>query len=232
MSLWLLTVAMYPEARMLTSRLDLSEEIGRRPCWRGTLVGREVVLVLTGIGAVNAAQATTAALAAEPGIEAVINLGCAGACEGSGLGLGKVALATEVVLADMGVQSAQGLAGLDEVDIALAGRSSGRPLYNRIPCDPGLNELIRRANPGIAEGPFATVGRISGDAPTAQAMARRWGAIMEEMEGAAVGQVARWYAKPFAAIRGVSNPAGRRELDVATGAEAAQRALLALGDSW
>lgn len=52
---------------------------------------------------------------------------------------------------------------------------------------------------------------------------------MEEMEGAAVGLVARWYAKPFAALRGVSNPAGLRELDLAAGAEAAQRALLALG---
>lgn len=230
MSFWLVTAAMYPEARILAARMEPAGEVDRRPCWRGELVGHEVLLVLTGIGQVNAAQATTAALAAESGIDAVFNLGCAGAYADSGLSLGQAALATELVLADMGVQSAQRLAGLDEVDIALAGRSSGRPLYNRIPCDPGLNEIIRRANPGIAEGPFATVGRISGDAPTAQAVAQRWGAVMEDMESAAVGLVARWYAKPFAAIRGVSNPAGLRELDVAAGAEAAQRAFLALED--
>ena len=231
MSLWLVTIAMAPEARLLTARWQPGGEIGRRPCWRGSLAGREVLLVLTGIGQVNAAQAATAALEAEPGIDALFNLGCAGAYEGSGLRIGQAALASEVVLADMGVQSAGGLAGLDEVDIALAGRSTGLPVYNRIPCDPGLNELIRRANPGIAQGPMATVGRISGDAATALAVGRRWGAIIEEMEGAAVGLVARWYAKPFAAIRGVSNPAGLRELDLAAGAEAAERALLALEET-
>lgn len=225
---WLITIAMAPEARLLTARLQPSGEVGRRPCWRGVLAGREVLLVLTGIGAVNAAQATTAALEAEPAIKAVFNLGCAGAHAHSGLRMGGAALATEVVLADMGVQTEARLQGLDEVDIALAGRKSSEPVYNRIVCDPGLNELIVRANPGLARGAFATVGRISGDPRTAEASARRWGVIMEEMEGAAVGLVARWYARPFAAIRGASNPAGLRELDVAAGAEAAERVLLAL----
>lgn len=230
MNLWLITIAMAPEAALLTRRLDSRGEIGRRPCWRGSLAGREVLLVLTGIGPVNAAQATTAALEAEPEISAVFNLGCAGAYAHSGLHAGQAALASEMVLADMGVQTAERLQGLDEVDIAMAGRSSGWPLYNRIPCDPGLNELIMRANPGLARGAFATVGRISGDPYSAEAVAGRWGAIIEDMEGAAVGLVARWYAKPFAAIRGVSNPAGRRELDLAAGAEAAQRAFLALDE--
>ena len=230
MSLWLVTAAMSPETRLLTARLEPGGEVGRRPCWRGELVGHEVLLVLTGIGQVNAAQATTAALEAEPAVSAVFNLGCAGAYADSGLQIGQAVLAREVVLADMGVQSAERLQGLDEVDIALAGRSSGWPMYNRITCDLGLNELINRANPGIALGAFATVGRISGDAPTSQAVAQRWGAIMEDMESAAVGLVARWYAKPFAAIRGVSNPAGLRELDVAAGAGAAQRAFLALDE--
>ncbi|MCF8042450.1 MAG: futalosine hydrolase [Desulfarculaceae bacterium] len=231
MSMWLVTVAMFPEAKLLTARLEPGREVGRRPCWRGSLAGHEVLLLLTGIGQVSAAQATTAALEAEPAISAVFNLGCAGAYAGSGLQTGQAALASEVVLADMGVQSGDKLQGLDEVDIALAGRSSGLPLYNRIPCDPGLNELVLRANPGITLGAFATVGRISGDAQTAQAVAGRWGAIMEEMESAAVGLVARWYAKPFAAIRGVSNPAGLRELDVAAGAGSAERAFLALDQS-
>lgn len=106
MSLWLITVAMAPEARLLTTRWQVAGDIGRRPCWRGSLAGRDTLLLLTGIGQVNAAQAVTAALEAEPGIEAVFNLGCAGAFEGSGLRIGQAALASEVVLADMGVQSA------------------------------------------------------------------------------------------------------------------------------
>lgn len=228
MGLWLVTVAMPAETRLLTERWEPSGGIGRRRCWRGSLAGREALLVLTGIGQVNAAQAATAALEAEPTISAVFNLGCAGAYPDSGLVTGQAALASEVVLADLGVQRADRLAGLDEVNIALAGWKSSRPVYNRIPCDSDLNRLLAQANPGIKAGPFATVGRISGDAPTARAVARRWGAIMEEMESAAVGLVAGWYDKPFAAVRGVSNPAGLRELDLAAGAEAAQRALLAL----
>ena len=124
MSLWLVTAAMSPETRLLTARLEPGGEVGRRPCWRGELVGHEVLLVLTGIGQVNAAQATTAALEAEPAVSAVFNLGCAGAYAGSGLQIGQAALASEVVLADMG--------GAERREAARSGRGGhrlGRPQF-------------------------------------------------------------------------------------------------------
>jgi len=228
MSAWLITAAMRAEAKLLTPRLSRIDDIGRKTAYEGELAGREVLLMLTGMGQVNAAQATTAALETRPHIAAVLNLGCAGAYASSGLELGSAAIATEVVFADLGVRAKGSLRDFSLVGIPLCTGHDGDELYNRLPCDPGLTEEIAAANPGIARGGFATVERISGDAEAAQAVAARWGAIMEEMEGAAVGLVALHYAKPFAALRGVSNMAGHRELDVALGGEAAARALLNL----
>ncbi len=228
MSLWLVTVAMRVEAELLIPRLRRMDDIGRKPAYGGELAGRGVLLVLTGMGQVNAAQAATAALETRPEIDAVLNLGCAGAYASSGLELGQAAMATEVVFADLGVQAKGSLRDFSLVGIPLCTGRDGDDLYNRLPCDPDLIEEITAANPGIAQGVFATVERISGDPEAAQAVAARWGAVMEEMEGAAVGLVALHYAKPFAALRGVSNLAGLRELDVALGGGAAQRALLNL----
>ena len=96
-SLWLLSVAMPQEAGLLLACLRPSEPIGGRPVYQGGLAGREVLLVLTGLGQVNAAQAITAVLETRPRVDAVLNLGCAGAYENGGLDLGQAALADEVI---------------------------------------------------------------------------------------------------------------------------------------
>ncbi|MCB2228465.1 MAG: futalosine hydrolase [Desulfarculaceae bacterium] len=228
MSTWLLIVAMRAEAGLIMPRLRPIDDIGRRPAFEGRLAGREVLLVLSGMGQVNAAQATTAALEARPEVQAVINLGCAGAYAPSGLARGQAALATEAVFADLGVAKDGRLHELSVVGIPLYGARGKNDVYNRVPCDPGLAGLILAANPGLAQGAFATVERISGDPATAEAIAGRWDVALEEMEGAAVGLVALHYGKPFAALRGVSNLAGDRDLDVAAGAGAAMRALMNL----
>lgn len=226
---WLITIAMPAEAELLTQRWQGAGDVGGRPAFEGNLGSREALLLLTGMGQINAAQATTAALETRPELEAVLNLGCAGAYADSGLTRGQAVLASEVVLADMGVQTLDHLYGLDKVGIPLGQHVRAGEIYNRLPCDRELNGELLAANPGLAQGAFATVGRISGDPDTAAALTKRWGVVLEEMESAAVALVALHYAKPFAAIRGVSNIAGRRELDVAAGAGAAQEALLALG---
>ncbi len=225
---WLLAVAMEAEARLLLPRLSPANAVGGRACYQGSLAGRQVYLVLTGLGQVNAAQAVTAALERLPGMEAVLNLGCAGAYAGSGLAVGQAALATEVISAELGVASARGWRPLEALGIPLLHDGRGRPLYNRLPVDQALSDLLARANPGLARGAFVCVAQVSGDPATAQALAARWGGMLEDMESAAVAQVAALYGLPFAALRGVSNQAGARELDVAAGAGVAQEALLRL----
>lgn len=229
---WLITVAMELEAGLLLDRLAPAPPVGGRLCFAGQLpglaAGRRVFLVLTGLGQVNAAQATAVALERLAGVEAVLNLGCAGAYPGSGLEVGQAAAASEAIHADLGVQSASRWHPLDLTGIQLMRGPGGRPVFNRLPVDLGLTDLICAARPGLARGPFATVNQVSGDPATARALEDRWGALLEDMETAAVAQVAAWHEKPFAALRGVSNIAGQRGLDVAAGAEAAQRVLLGL----
>lgn len=230
---WLITVAMAMEARLLIPRLNPAPPLGGRPCYAGELpgpaAGRRVILLLTGMGQVNAAQATTAALELRPEVEAVVNLGCAGAYPGSGLAVGQAAAASQAVHADLGVLTARRWHPLDLTGIPLLDDAQGRPVFNRLPVDQALTNDLCAARPGLPDlprGAFATVNQVSGDPATAAALEQRWSALLEDMETAAVAQVAAWYHKPFAALRGVSNIAGSRELDVAAGAEAAQRALL------
>ena len=52
------------------------------------------------------------------------------------------------------------------------------------------------------------MGLVSGDAALARQREERWGVIMEEMGGGALALCAALYAKPLAALRGVSNLAG------------------------
>lgn len=226
---WLLAVAMEPEARLLIPRLRPAPALGRKPCFTGRLAGREVHLLLTGLGLVNAAQAVAAACERLEDLTAIINLGCAGAYAGSGLGVGQAALATEAVLADSGLLTQQAWRPLERLGLPLFTNSQGHEFYHRWPCDPALNDLFAGAWPGLRQGVFATVNQVSGDPATAAVMEGRWGALLEDMESAAVAQVAALYGLPCACLRGVSNIAGQRKLDVAKGAGAAQEVLLALG---
>lgn len=222
---WLLTAAMPMEARLLSGRLQAAPSLGGRRCFQGRLGSRELILLLTGMGMVNAAQAVTAALESLGPVAGVINLGCAGAYAKAGLELGQAAVAEAMIFADQGVATSRRLHGLEKISIPLLERPGRKPIYNRLPVDRELSQELSAGD--LPQGAFATVGQVSGDASVASAVEQRWGAILEEMEGAAVAQVALHYGAPFAAVRGVSNQAGDRELDVLAGAEAAQRVILA-----
>jgi futalosine hydrolase len=227
--LWLISIAMPMEAELLISRLEPADPISHWPLWRGSLVGQEVVLQLSGMGLVNAASAVTAALERMPEICALINLGCAGAYSKSGLAVGQAALASQIVLADHGVRTSRKIHGLEKTGIPLVKKQSG-DIYNHLPCSGELNS--RLALPELARGVFACVAQVSGDPTTAAAVEERWGGILEDMESGAVAQVAAMHELPFACLRGVSNLAGARELEVKAGAEAAQRAFIkALGET-
>ena len=221
----LVVAAVAEELELLGSRLEPAPALGRRRCMSGKVGDTQVLAVVGGIGQANAAQATTAALEAlGEGIAAVVNIGCGGAYPSSGLGIGDVAVATELVFADLGLATDRGLVGFERLGMALGEGPEG-PVYDRLGADSRLCEALGSA--GVqARGGFATVERISASESIAREVARRTGAIVEEMEGAAVGLVALHYHKPFAALRGISNIAGARELNLLAGALAAQRLLI------
>ena len=190
-------------------------ELGHLQAYRGALAGREIVLVVTGVGKVNAALATTLLLERlRP--ELLINTGCGGAFAGSGLSVGELAVAASENFADEGVQTPAGWRGLELIGIPVC-QGQGEPVFNRIELSPELADeaLATLAGHGFKGGlgPFLTVSTCSGTARRGEELLRRFpGGICENMEGAAVAQVALIYGVPLLEVRGVSNLVEDRDL--------------------
>jgi futalosine hydrolase len=180
-----------------------SVAIGRRPASEGELMGREVCLVECGIGKAAAAATLAAALEMRP-ISCVLGIGVGGAYPGAGLSPRDVAIASEEIFADEGVETPAGWQGYESFVV-----SSGA--QNRIAID---GELVERAQHVLsaAVGPFATVSTCSGTEIAARRLAKRWGAVIESMEGAAWALVAHRYEVPFLELRAVSNLAQDRDV--------------------
>jgi len=190
----------------------------------GSLLRPHVRVLVTGIGAVNAAVALTRFLERE-GAKAVINCGIAGAYPKafeSGLSTGTVVCAESECYGDLGANSPDGFLDLQALGFPLI--AGAVPVHNRLTLD--LFPAARRAR-------FVTVNTCSGTDDDARRMETRAGigglGEVESMEGAAIAHVARLYEIPAGEIRGISNRAGNRDRGswrIKEAAVAAQEALL------
>jgi futalosine hydrolase len=63
----------------------------------------------------------------------------------------------------------------------------------------------------IKTGNFITVSAVSGSQKRAKDLGKRFGAVCENMEGAAIAQVCALYELPMIELRGISNMAGVRD---------------------
>jgi len=227
--------------RELQPLLDAAESaehvlVGLKPAVTGTIDGIPVVLIPGGMGKTNAAHALTALLEGS-GAAGVLNVGVGGAYSGAGLGVGGVALASEEVYGDEGVETPGGWISTEVIGIPLLQRC-GRRLFNRFPLDAGLvaraEERLGERGFAVATGPFVTVSCCSGTARRGDAIAARFGAVCESMEGAALAHVAALYEVPFLEVRGISNTVEDRDLsrwridEAVTAACEAARTLLGL----
>ncbi|HBG05862.1 MAG: futalosine hydrolase [Geobacteraceae bacterium GWC2_58_44] len=181
--------------------------VGHLQAYRGAIGGREIILAVTGLGKVNAACATTLLLERfRP--EFAINTGCGGAFAGCGLGVGGLAIAESESFADEGVQTPEGWKGLDLIGIPVF-QGRGERIFNRVPLSGELaaGALACAREHGFAGGmgPFLTVSTCSGTASQGEELLRRFPGICENMEGAAVAQVALIYGVPLLEVRGISN---------------------------
>jgi futalosine hydrolase len=227
------------EAAQLRAALrDAREvEIGRKPATAGTLGGVPVILFPVGMGKTNAAQGATALLETRP-VRGVVGFGIAGAYPASGLRVGDTALASEAVYGDEGVEAPDGWMSTEGIGIPLLERDGVRR-FNRFPLDPERVERARAAleAAGIPArvGPALTVSACSGTVARGDVLARRFGALTEGMEGAALAHVCALYGVPFLELRAVSNAVEDRDLSawrIRDAAEAAQRAVQALVAAW
>jgi futalosine hydrolase len=212
--------------------------VGRKPAWTGRLDGTAVVLLPGGMGKTNAAHALTALLETTD-VRGVVGFGIGGAYPGSGLDVGAIALATEAVYGDEGVQAPDGWMSTEGIGIPLW-QSGGARTFNAFALDA---DRVARARTALAAagydvrtGPFVTVSCCSGTAALGAEMAARFpGALCEGMEGAALAHVAAIYGVPYLELRAVSNLVEDRDLSrwrIRDAAEAAQAAVRVLVGAW
>ncbi|MEW6593771.1 MAG: futalosine hydrolase [Thermodesulfobacteriota bacterium] len=153
-----------------------------------------------GIGPVEAAVRLGTFLALRPGkYGLILHCGVAGAYVGGGAELLDICLAEREVLGDLGIEG--------------NGRVLPLPGNLAVPIEVMLDEALRRqaaavlAGRGIVcrTGTFVTVSTATATAARGAGLRERFGALCENMEGAAVARVCRELALPCLEVRVVSN---------------------------
>ena len=191
--------AMDEELERLLERTDEREREEAFGCTfiTGTLAGRDVVLVRSGIGKVNAAVAATL-LIERFTCTHVLMTGVAGSARAD-ISIGDIVIATELVQHDVDA-TAFGYA---------AGQLPGMP--ERYATDEPLRSIAvgeaRRLGARVHEGVIATGDEFVSDPPTLRAITDAFDASAVEMESAAVGQVCSLANVPLLVVRAISDTA-------------------------
>ncbi|WP_025688363.1 5'-methylthioadenosine/adenosylhomocysteine nucleosidase [Paenibacillus zanthoxyli] len=196
--------AMEEEVEWLLGRLEnvhRSEAAGGM-YYTGTLDGREIVLLQSGVGKVNAAL-TTALLIERYEPELIINTGSAGGI-GSGLRIGDVVVGTELAYSDVDATAFE------------------RYVYGQVPRMPARYPVqeeflalarqlstARESEESVFTGLITTADSFIGRREAADLIRERFPeSLATDMEGAAVAQTAYRFGVPFLAVRAISDIAG------------------------
>ena len=223
-------------------RIALSEprndKIGYRNRTVGTLGNKTVTLLEAGIGVANTAQALTAAIHDNPP-DVVMQIGVGGAYLSSPLKIGDIAIATSESYGNLGVITQEGWQSSEAIGIPLL--QSVGAYFNTFPIDAtlvtGASDILKEEYQeiNIHSGPFVTVEQCSGLASVGNELAERFGAICENMEGAAAAQICKLYDIPFLELRGISNAVedrNRNKWDLLGASRVGQSAAKALIENW
>ena len=190
--------AMEPEVRSLVESLEnqRTQEVANQLIYEGTIAGKEVVLIQSGIGKVNATIATTL-LIERLGVTHVINTGSAGGI-GTYLAVGDLVVSTQLAYHDADARA---------FDYAY-GQVPGMPLY--YPADNLLQAKVKQAAESLSWSTQA--GEVlSGDSFISSQERRQAiighfpNALAVEMEGAAIAQCCWQFDVPFVVIRAISD---------------------------
>ena len=201
--------ALPEEVAMLTAAMEtcsIHTHLGRQ-FHQGSLLGQSVVVVQGGVGKVRAAT-TAALLVAHFPLQGIIFTGVAGALADH-LHMGDVVLAHAAIEHDFGTGRPEGFVlGIDfipelrhplaEADSALYDLIVAHP--ERIPLHP-----LQGRDPVIHQGLVATGDVFVADADLRRQIRERTGALVVEMEGAAVVRVAQEAGIPCLLVRSVSD---------------------------
>ncbi|MGH8959953.1 MAG: futalosine hydrolase [Jatrophihabitantaceae bacterium] len=181
-----------------------------------------IEVVVGGVGPATAAAATSAALATAR-FQLVLSAGIGGGF--TPLEPGAVAVASRIVFADLGAETAEGFVPISTLGF-------GPDCYD---VDPKLAIELADLTGGHL-GTILTVATVTGSSRRAAQLSERFpDAIAEGMEGAGVAAAAVHHGVAFAEIRAVSNAVGPRERDawqVPQALAALGRALANVANGW
>jgi futalosine hydrolase len=222
------------EGKLLAKLLKKKAPISGKTIFRGTISGKEVVYMISGMGKTNAAHAATV-LFEKFSPDLVVLFGVGGAYPSTGLKVGDIAVAEEEIYGDEGVLDRNGFHGTEFIGIHLL-KKGGRTYFNKFALD---RRAMRKALdslalsplpfPLIRSGAFVTVSTCTGTRKRASELRKRFSAICENMEGASVAHVCAMYGKPMIEIRGISNIVENRDKsrwDIKLAAESCQRSVM------
>ncbi|RJQ38548.1 MAG: futalosine hydrolase, partial [Nitrospiraceae bacterium] len=233
------------------------KKTGAENFYKGKIGNCDVVLVISGIGKANAARAVTL-LVEKFSPSLVINFGIGGAYPSAKLKTGDIAIADKEIYGDEGLLLKDGFHKTDVMGIPLL-KKGRKKYFNEFPLNKSLirkafklsklltfnsfasgrlGRLAEESEPArggqlltnIETGAFVTVSTVTGTDKRAKELEKRFNAICENMEGAAVAHVCAMYGIPMLEIRGISNiveDRNRDKWDIKTAAENCQRAVLA-----
>lgn len=225
----LIIAAIPRELTLLTAALDDAVlGTGLFAITEGFIGPTRLVCCAAGIGKANAAAAS-AVLLEQYQPKRVIITGCGGAYPGSGLSVGDLAVASEELFGDEGVVTPQGWLDLKQMGLPLL-QQGERSWYGTIPMALHETEKVLQLADShglrLTRGRFVTVSACSGTKERGLELSRRYQAICENMEGAAIALNALRYGVPCLEIRGISNLVEDRDLsrwEIDRAVEAAQR---------
>lgn len=226
----LVQAAVPRELELLIASLEgrRTSESGVYPTTEGFLGEAQLVCCAGGVGKANAAAAATALFERHRPRLAIIT-GCGGAYPGSGLAVGGLAIASDELFADEGVETPDGWLDLRAMQLPMFSQGT-QHYYNTIPLSRHAAEkamqLADSHGVRLVRGRFLTVSSCSGTRARGLELSRRHQAICENMEGAAVALAALRYGIPCLEIRGISNLVEDRDLtrwDLPRALEVAQR---------
>lgn len=168
--------------------------------FKGIFEGRQVVVVRSGIGKVNAGICTQI-LADVYGVEAVINTGIAGSLQ-TQIDIGDIVLSTDTLQHDVEAEAFGYPAGQIPRMDTLAFLADERLLR----C---AEECCNRVNPDIKtfRGRVLSGDQFIADSEKKDWLVKTFGGCCTEMEGAAIGQTAYLNGIPFLIIRAISDKA-------------------------
>lgn len=175
------------------------ERAGMRFC-EGTLAGMPVVIAKCGIGKVSAGMCVQI-MCDLYGVTHIVNTGVAGSLDAQ-IDIADLVVSTDALYHDM--------------DVTPLGYEPGRvPGMDCLafPADPALREAIERAATAAAPDVHVFAGRVvSGDqfiasSQVKERLAREFGGMCCEMEGAAIAHACHVNGVPFAVVRAISDKA-------------------------